>query len=384
MSKTVYVQAVPTYDTQLVEAAVETLFSQLEVSFTAHMRILLKPNILAKHPPEHAVTTHPMVVAAVIHACIRRGAKAENIVLADSSGGVYNPTQMKSFYNTCGFSPLKASEGISLYTDCQSTVYPTPNGKVAKAFDIINPVLEADFIINLPKCKSHVMTGMTAACKNMFGIVPGLKKSQWHMRFPDKERFGNMLIDLMEAIPPDMAILDGIVAMEGDGPAGGTPRQVGVLMASTDMVNLDLAIAHMMGLNPMRVPYLQAAHQRGLGDGAIDLSTVVGDLPVLSNWQLPKSYQGSNDASVTFANQIPKMFRPLVRNIEQQAAPRPIVCKSLCIGCGKCKEICPQDTISIANKQAKIHHKNCIRCFCCHEVCPVKAIDVKSLSLFKL
>ncbi|WP_409968546.1 DUF362 domain-containing protein [Bengtsoniella intestinalis] len=386
MSKTVFVQTVTHYNAQLVEQAVETLFSQLEAPqmISSQTRILLKPNILAKHPPEHAVTTHPIVVQAVIHACVRRGAKPANILLADSSGGVYHPSQIKSFYKTCGFASLETSEGISLYTDCQSTVIQTINGRVAKEFDIINPALEADFIINLPKYKTHVMTGMTAACKNMFGLVPGLKKSQWHMRFPDKERFGHMLMDLLEVCPPQMAILDGIIGMEGDGPAGGTPRCAGVLMASEDMVNLDLAIAHMMGLAPMRVPYLQAAYQRGLGDSAIDLSTVVGDLPVMVDWQLPRSYQGNSESCMDFADHIPKVFTPLIRKIESAIAPQPLVIPSLCIGCGKCKEICPQDTISIVKGKANVHHKQCIRCFCCHEVCPVKAIDIKSFSLFKL
>lgn len=386
MTKSVFTQAVRDYDLPLVEQAVETLFSQLEAPqrINAQSWILLKPNLLAKHPPHHAVTTHPVVVQAVIRACVRRGALPERIVVADSAGGIYNPSQMKGLYQGCGLWPLAREEGVTLYTACQSQVHDTPKGQVAKSFDIIAPALEADFIINLPKCKTHVMTGMTGACKNLFGLVPGLKKSQWHMRFPDKDRFGNMLVDLLEAFPPDLAILDGILAMEGDGPGGGTPRKAGILMASEDMVNLDLAMAHMMGIPPMVVPYLQAAHQRGLGDAAIDLTTVVGGLPVFTDWVLPSSYQGSNQASVTFANQVPKPLTPLVRQLEHHLAPRPVIAKSLCIGCGKCKEICPQDTILLTDGKARIVAKDCIRCFCCHEVCPVKAIDVKSSNVFKL
>ncbi len=377
------------YEYKKVEEAIEKLFVHLSCveKITKESKILLKPNLLAKHAPEHAVTTHPEVLRAVIRACIRRGAKIENILVADSAGGLYNPSQMRSLYQGCGLTKMAKEENVELYTECQSIPYKVKNGKVVSEFEILKPVLEADFIINLPKLKSHVMTGMTAACKNMFGVIPGLKKSEWHMRFPDKERFGDMLIDLLETITPDMAILDGILAMEGDGPAGGEPRQVGILMASEDMVNMDLAIAHLMGLQPMRVPYLKAAYQRGLGNEKFDARDLVGEVDAfvpIKEWKLPESYQGNEEGKIDFADHIPKIFRPAARKLEEKVAPRPAINKKLCIGCGKCAEICSQDTIVIANKKATIYNKKCIRCFCCHEMCPVKAIEVKRFKLFGL
>lgn len=377
------------YASETVEEAIETLFLYMACTknINSETKILLKPNLLAKHPPEHAVTTHPEVLRGVIRACVKRGAKLENIIVADSAGGIYNPSQMKSLYLGCGLTRIGKEEGVQLYTDCESQLYKVEKGKVVTEFEILKPVLEADFIINLPKLKSHVMTGMTAACKNMFGIIPGLKKSEWHMRFPDKERFGDMLIDLLETITPDLAILDGILAMEGDGPAGGEPRQVGVLMASEDMVNLDLALAEMMGLEPMRVPYLRAAHLRGLGDERFNPKYIVGDkdafAPII-DWKLPESYQGGHDGQIDFADHVPSIFRPFVKKFEEVVAPRPVIDKKRCIGCGKCAEICSQDTIDISNKKATIKKKKCIRCFCCHEMCPVKAIEVKKFKGFKL
>lgn len=387
--KKVVIRKVDSYTPALVESTVESLFAELPCvkKITPETKILLKPNLLAKHPPEHAVTTHPEVLRAVIRSCVKRGAKVENIVVADSAGGLYNPGQMRSLYQGCGLTRIGQEEGVELYTACESLVHAFDTGKVVTEFEILKPVLEADFIINLPKLKSHVMTGMTAACKNMFGVIPGLKKSEWHMRFPDKERFGNMIIDLLGTITPDMAILDGILAMEGDGPAGGEPRSVGVLMASEDMVNMDLAIAEMMGLDPMRVPYLQAAYLRGLGNEKFDANDMVGDRDAFTqiiDWKLPESYQGSKDGQIDFADHIPKIFRPVARQLEEMVAPRPVINKKLCIGCGKCAEICSQDTIIIKNKKGTIYKKDCIRCFCCHEMCPVKAIDVKKFKLFGL
>ncbi len=377
------------YHTELVEDAVEQLFCLMPSvqSINEQTKILLKPNLLAKHPPEHAVTTHPEVIRATIRACINRGAKLENIIIADSAGGLYHPNQMKSLYQGTGLAQMAKEEHVSLYTECESSLCPTKDGKVVTEFEILKPVLEADYIINLPKLKSHVMTGMTAACKNMFGVIPGLKKSEWHMRFPDKERFGHMLIDLLETIPPDLAILDGILGMEGDGPAGGNPRIVGVLMASEDMVNMDLAIAHMMGLDPMVVPYLKAAHERGFGQAAFNMDDVLGEKEAfrkIEDWKLPKSYEGNKEGYVDFAEHLPSIIRPLVSKVEGRIAPRPIIMKSQCIGCKKCAEICSKDAIIFRNQKGIIQKNKCIKCFCCHEVCPVKAIEVKSLRLFQL
>ncbi|MFI3212163.1 MAG: DUF362 domain-containing protein [Eubacteriales bacterium] len=389
MNKKIAILEADDYGRDLIERVVEELFQCMAVTekISEHTKILLKPNLLAKHPPEHAVTTHPEVVRSVIVACKKRGAKAKNIIVADSAGGLYNPAQMKSLYQTCGLTAVCREENVVLYSACESTAYHIQNGAVVTEFEILKPVLEADFIINLPKMKSHVMTGMTAACKNMFGVIPGLKKSEWHMRFPDKERFGEMLIDLLDNIMPNLAILDGVLAMEGDGPAGGNPRKIGVMMASEDMVNMDLAIAYMMGLDPMRVPYLKAANRRGLGEKEINLADVIGEVSafkVISDWKIPKSYQGSGDGFTDFADHMPKFLRPVVRKIEDKIAPRPVIDSRLCIGCGKCAEICSKDAIVIKNKKAIIGKKKCIRCFCCHEMCPVKAIAVKKFKLFRL
>ncbi len=433
MHNTVYRATVPDYNPAAVEMAVEALFAALPAAqkITQTTKLLLKPNLLAKHPSEHAVTTHPEVLRAVIRACKKRGALAQNITVADSSGGLYNPMMMKQIYQVCGLAAVCEAEGVTAYTACKTVTVPVPNGAVVQEFELLVPVVEADFIINLPKLKTHVMTGLTAATKNLFGTIPGLKKAEWHTRFPDKPRFGDMLIDLYEIVTPQINLLDAVVGMEGDGPAGGTPRTAGQLLASQDAPNLDLAAAHLIGLAPMRVPYLAAANARGLCADALDLATVaeVGNFtnasqcaavgsdtphPVgvdahidpqgqhetngrpqvaptrtsacfapIPNWQLPESYQGET-SSVDFSNHAPKILRPAAKKLLDGLAPHPVVQHGACIGCGKCAEICPQDTIQMKHKKATIKKSNCIRCFCCHEMCPAKAIAVKKFNLFGL
>jgi uncharacterized protein (DUF362 family)/NAD-dependent dihydropyrimidine dehydrogenase PreA subunit len=379
------------YDQAVCDAAVETIFAALPCTqkLGPGTKVLLKPNLLAKHTPDAAVTTHPAVVRAVIRACLARGAKPENIIVADSAGGVYNPGQMKSLYKVSGLADACAQEGVSCYSACQSGLRKTENGKVVTEFELLQPVLEADFIIDLPKFKTHVMTGMTAACKNLFGTIPGLKKAEWHMRFPDKDRFGNMLIDLLETVKPDMAVMDAVVGLEGDGPAGGDPRPVGLLLGGEDLPNLDLACAELMGLDAMRVPYLSAAHARGLCAERFDHADLAGDTDAFApveNWKLPSSYAGGSGANTDFAasKSVPHLLQPIVAWGEKKAAPHPVVNRAKCIGCGKCAEICPQHTITVANGKSHINPDHCIRCFCCHEMCPVKAIDVKKMRIFGL
>ena len=378
MDKNVYFAAAANYDQQTVDAAVERLFCQLPAAQAlGGKRVLLKPNLLAKHTPERAVTTHPALVRAVIRAVRRRG--AASITVADSPGGVYNPGILRSIYKVSGLTDVCREEGAALYTDCKSREVPA-KGQMVKQFTLLEPVLDCDVIINLPKLKTHMMTGLSAATKNLFGCIPGLQKAEWHMRFPDKERFGGMLVDLLCTVKPGFAILDGILAQEGDGPAGGTPRMVGIVAAAEDHLQMDLALCRMLGIRPKDVPYLNAAISRGLCPEQFDPACAKGEGELcrpISGYRLPSSW-----GSVDFADKAPRAVRWAVPAVERLLAPRPVINKSRCIGCGKCAEICPQHTITVQGK-AHIHAARCIRCFCCHEMCPVKAIDTRRSFLLK-
>lgn len=378
MDKNVYFAAAANYDQQTVDAAVERLFCQLPAAQAiGGKRVLLKPNLLAKHTPERAVTTHPALVRAVIRAVRRRG--AASITVADSPGGVYNPGILRSIYKVSGLTDVCREEGAALYTDCKSREVPA-KGQVVKQFTLLEPVLDCDMIINLPKLKTHMMTGLSAATKNLFGCIPGLQKAEWHMRFPDKERFGGMLVDLLCTVKPGFAILDGILAQEGDGPAGGTPRMVGIVAAAEDHLQMDLALCRMLGIRPKDVPYLNAAISRGLCPEQFDPACAKGEGELcrpIPGYRLPSSW-----GSVDFADKAPRAVRWAVPAVERLLAPRPVINKSRCIGCGKCAEICPQHTITVQGK-AHIHAARCIRCFCCHEMCPVKAIDTRRSFLLK-
>lgn len=375
-----FVRHIEHYDDGFLTQAIEEIFAKSSAieQLTPDSRVLLKPNLLAKHVPERAVTTHPAVVRAVIRALKKRG--IHQITVADSPGGVYTPAVMKPLYRQSGLQAVCEEEGVSVYTACEWGERACTGFDLVPRFSWIQPALEADCIINLPKVKTHIMMGMSCAVKNLFGLVPGLQKAEFHMRFPEKQHFARMLVDLCEAARPALTIADGILAMEGDGPAGGMPRNLGLLLASEDPYLVDLAVCRVMNFPPQQVEYLACAIRRGLCANEFEESRAEGDTDALfprTDYQMPESY-----VDINFSGKRTRAIRWLFPWLEKRAAPRPVIARSRCIGCGKCAEICPGHTIQVSNGKASIAPQGCIRCFCCHEMCPVKAIDVKRFFAF--
>ncbi len=381
MSGAVLCRRVDSYDSPALEAAVEELFAACPAAdaLGPDSRVLVKPNLLAKHPPAHAVTTHPAVVAACVRALQRRGVR--RITVADSPGGVYTPGVLRGIYAASGMAQVCADTGAQLYTACRYEPVACHGARVS-AFQLIEPAAQADFIVDCPKVKTHVMTGLSCAVKNMFGTVPGLQKAELHMRFPQRGPFGQMLMDLWQCVRPGLVVADGVLAMEGDGPAGGVPRQLGLILGGNDGWTVDLALCRMMGFEPCQVPYLAAGIEAGLCPPRFDTALLRGDADALApvpDWKRPSGFAG-----VDFSASVPRPVRWLVPGAEKLVAPRPKIRRDRCVGCGKCAEICPGHTIRVERGKAHIDPAGCIRCFCCHEMCPVKAIDVKRFFLFRM
>ncbi len=388
MINSVSVARVESYEGDAIIKAVETFFetSPSVKNISTSTKILLKPNLVAKHPPEHAVTTHPAVLRAVILACKKHGASENNIIVADSSGGIYNPIRMQSVYRAAGLLEICKEQNVKAYDECKYKEVKVKNGKLVSKFEIIEPAIEADLIINLPKLKTHMMTGLTAATKNMFGVIPGLQKAQWHVEFSDKMRFGHMIIDLYQTITPTLNILDAVIGMQGDGPSGGQARHAGLMLASENALNLDLAAADLINLQAKQVPYLNAAMERGLCAENFNKVDLIGEVEAFvpfTDWQMARNYAEGQGANVNFSAQVSPALRPFLEFAERTLSPYPAVIKQKCIGCAKCAEICPKRIISLKNKKATIYASKCIRCFCCHEMCPVKAIDLKKLGMWQ-
>ena len=194
----VYLAPCTEYQYEPLKQAVDDIFDHLALNrfLFQGANVVIKPNLLMKCNPDTAIITHPLLVAAVGTKVKELGGK---VTIAESSGGRYTPSTVKNIYQACGYTNMAQQYGFLLNTDCSYRSLKAPNAIRCKEFQVISPILDADIIIDIGKLKTHCMTGMSGAVKNMFGVVPGLMKPELHCRFPDKKEFSEMLVDLCEA-----------------------------------------------------------------------------------------------------------------------------------------------------------------------------------------
>ena len=361
--------------------APEELLRQVEEAFTAlgvweeikpGMQVVIKPNLVMSSKPEAAIATHPALVAAVGRCVQKAGGE---VIIAESPGGPYTPAAMKAVFRGCGYADMAKEWGFTLYTECKSREVSLPGAVRCRQLSVVEPFLTRDYLIDLAKLKTHSMVGFSGAVKNLFGAVPGLQKPELHCRFPEKQPFSEMLVDLCDFLKPDLCFLDGILAMEGNGPTGGSPRKAGVLGASKSPYALDVCGAALIGLEPENVLMLREAHHRGLGPiSPKECQLLKEQVETLAQPDFVKAKASSTD----FLDRVPAFLRPAAKRL---ATPAPKIRRKECVGCGKCAESCPQHTIAIREGKAVIDYKQCIRCFCCHEMCPKHVIDIRRWSL---
>jgi uncharacterized protein (DUF362 family)/Pyruvate/2-oxoacid:ferredoxin oxidoreductase delta subunit len=346
-------------------------------------RIGLKPNLLLGSEPAQAIITHPTVLAAVALAVKEVGATPV-VVESPGSGIVPSTKALTRVFRKAGYTQVAEQYGFELNVDTEWEGVAQPDGQVIKRVEVVKRVLQVDGLINLPKFKTHAFMIFTGATKNLFGVIPGLTKVGYHGKFPQRERFAGMLLDVASLIHPRLSIMDAIVAMEGKGPGtGGTPRQIGLLLAGSDTVAMDAICCRIAGFDPAAIPVLAAARERGLWSGRVaDLPTFgapVNDL-VLHDFLPPAKGVASNglDAPV-----IGGIGRALLRS---GFSPRPRPQAGPCTICGSCEQACPGQAISMDKmaKVARVDDDKCIRCYCCHEVCPNAAIELQFTGMGRL
>jgi len=360
------------YDAQALDAAIEQHFARLnaEEIIKPGMKVLLKPNLVAGRKPETAVTTRAEVLAAICRKLHAMG--VDQITIADSPGGLYTVPALNSIYSVSG---LKSLAGLAtLNQNVGWKEVPCPEGFENRFFNIIEPILEADVIINVCKLKTHGMTMLSAGIKNLFGSIPGLQKPEMHYRHPEVESFSNMLCELAKVVNPAITIIDAIDCMEGNGPTGGTVRHMGLTLASRNIYQQDAYASSLIGLAPENVGMLRVAKKRGWYNP--DELEVVGDAaePINPPFVLPDS------AGIDFAGQLPGFMRgPASKFLKRVFRVVPKLDKSKCVGCGKCAESCPPHIIKIEGGKAKFTSKGCISCLCCQEMCPAHAISVRRM-----
>ncbi|RNC70755.1 MAG: DUF362 domain-containing protein [Desulfuromonadales bacterium] len=368
---TVSIQRAETYGPDIIAPALIRLlepFGGMGAFVRPGERVLLKPNMLAAKEPERAVTTHPAVLRAVI-GLVR---EAGGVPLVGDSPGVGG---IRRVAEKSGMLAVIEETGAELVAFEETAAVQA--GGLFKRFDIARPYLEADKLINLPKLKTHEMMTMTCAVKNLFGAVVGTAKAGWHLKAgADRELFARMLLEIYLIRKPELTIVDGVLAMEGNGPGSGDPRHAGLLLAGTNPVAVDVVAAELAGI-PKKLLWVERAAE-ALGIDGWDRTTIeTCGIPFDEAKGPPFLLPHLSD--VQFG--LPRFLKNRLRHY---LTSRPVQRAEGCKLCGICRDACPPRAIEIRHGKLHFDYHACIRCFCCRELCPEDALDVREGALLKI
>ncbi len=341
------------YDLAELRPAVFGLLDRIgPLAIAPGARVLIKPNFLAPAKPDRAMTTHPLVLRAVVEYVLAKGGLP---LVADSPGtGTFDRLLREGGYT-------EALKGLDVevrpFKDTVKVDIGEPFGRI----DIAREAVASDLVINLPKLKTHAMMLLTLGVKNLFGCIVGLTKPHWHMRSGvDRRMFARLLVQIYRAVNPAATLVDGILGMEGEGPGrGGTPRPLGILAAATSAPALDMALCRLVGVRPEELPTHLAAFELGLFPEPVSIE---GDFSPVSGFKLPVL------APLTFG---PRRLQRLMR---RHLVQRPVADAAKCRMCGECWRCCPAKAITPYARVVGFDYDRCIRCYCCIEMCPHAAL----------
>jgi uncharacterized protein (DUF362 family)/Pyruvate/2-oxoacid:ferredoxin oxidoreductase delta subunit len=370
---TVHIARCSRYDEETVEAAIRESIAALggiQQFIKPGQKVILKPNLLRPTAPEAQITTHPTVVKAAVKLVQEAGATP---IIVDSPGGPHNRAYLRVLYTTTGMAAVARETGATVNDDLRTTLVSFPGGRLLKKIDMLSVIAEADAIISLPKLKTHGLTTLTGATKNLFGVIPGVTKAGYHSKLRTPRQFSEMLIDVLNSCHPVLTIMDGVIGMEGNGPSNGALRDVGVILTAADGVALDVVAAAIIGIPPLDIPPLVVAQDWGQTTGRVEDIEISG-LPldqarIAPPFALPKTVRGERRGGII--TRLIGQWRPTKWLVVNPYA------NARCTACGACVRACPVRAVTIVNKRAHMDLDKCIRCYCCHELCPHNAIDLK-------
>jgi uncharacterized protein (DUF362 family)/Pyruvate/2-oxoacid:ferredoxin oxidoreductase delta subunit len=345
-----------TYEYQAIRPIVFEMLSAGEApTIDSGTRVLIKPNFLSPAVPDKAVTTHPLVVRAAAEFALDKGARVQ---ISDSPAmGSFARLMKKGGYDD-------ALDGLDAIVRPFEETVSVDVGEPFGRIDVAKDAMDADVVLNLAKLKTHTQMMLTLGVKNLFGCIVGLKKPEWHMRAGvDRHLFGHLIVSVHEAVAPAYTILDGILAMEGQGPGkSGTPRELNLILGGKSAHAVDHVACLLVGMDPEKLETQRNAREMKVYDGAVHIN---GNLKILDDFQFPEL------GSLTMGPD------SLGRFMRKYVIQQPVADNKRCKLCGECWAYCPAGAISHTDRGIYFDTDACIRCYCCLEVCPHAAIRAK-------
>lgn len=360
-----------TYDENMVRAAVEESLRPLGGLGSVVKkgdRVLVKLNLLAAKRPEQAVTTHPVLARVVVKMLQELGAVP---AIGDSPGG-RTTASYGAVLETTGMQAVAADTGCAIARFNDETVeISSDKARTYKRLKFARAVLDADVIIGLPRLKTHQLTYYTGAVKLQYGYITGRTKTEYHFHTGrDVSLFAEMLMDIHDTRPADLYIMDAIVGMEGNGPSGGTPRDIGLVMSSKSATALDFVATSVVGMDPLAVSTVKKALERGSGPGKLDDIRIHGESiasVAVKDFKMPDTMELSH---------MPGAVKKILTSI---GGTRPQIDRMKCRKCGVCVRDCPAHAMTMTRGAIPgINYGQCIRCYCCQELCPENAVYVRT------
>ena len=357
------------YDFQVVKEKVYEIFNSsfLLDKINADTNVFIKLNLVGPFEPSLGITTHPIVVKAVLD--ILKD-KTKNIIIGDNPATRDQVATLKK----CGIYNIIKEYDCKILEQTVFTKITNSNPKIYSEFEVSKQMIDADVLINIPKLKTHTLAYMTVAEKNFFGLIYGLNKSAWHVKANNPLHFGNAINDLYGALLESYKdktifhLCDGILGLEGEGPSSaGDPKYANVLLGSYDAISLDRVACELVKLDQSKIYITNIGTERNYGEGDISKINIIGDS--LNDFKDIK-FKAPKDSLSHVGLKILKF--KFLRNMILE---HPKIDKDKCIKCGECAKICPPKTLKIEKGQYPHLKSNlCIRCWCCGEVCPKNAI----------
>ena len=341
------------YNQKEVDKAIDKILDFLDFKFKKGMKVLIKPNVVGCFPKKQiATTTHPALIEAVCKILKKKNCK---IFIGDSPF-----TEPESSFKASGIDKIARKYGKLLIFEQEKQIKIRDRKGVLEDIEIAKIIKDVDLVIDMPKLKTHVLTKLTGAIKNLYGCVPGGRKQRIHLRAPGEKKFSKVLIDIYQNIRPGLNIMDAVIGMEGEGPTSGDAKKVGLILASRNTIALDIAAAKIIGFKPENIFPIKEAIKRKLYPDYKFKVVGMLKLPLIKFKAPPETKRHGAQGMLN------RMFRE-----------RPIICNThLCIKCGRCAAHCPGRAITL-KPFPTIDRTKCIRCFCCIEICPQDAMSLQ-------